>query len=345
MLTALKIRNFRCFEALECEFDPGLNVFVGPNAQGKTSLLEAACVLLRLQSPRVSSLVHVIAHGQRGFVVDGYYGSFHMQFYFSRERKKLALDSIVQTNAQQYLQLARLVYFSNQDIELVRGGAEGRRRFLDFLAAQTDQGYRRELRSYEKALRSRNLLLKQQAPWREIAAFDEPLIQAGEYLAHARGRLVAELTPKAMSAQQKVSGVAESLILEYVAGSPADFSNALAGARGEDSRLRQTTVGPHRDDLKFQINGLGSEFASEGQQRTIALALKLAQAILLQERSGTAPLLLLDDIFGELDSHRRNALMEHLPCDSQRLVTTTSIDWMEAKACVRQIVGGKLHSL
>lgn len=342
MLTALKLRHFRCFETLECEFEPGLNVFVGPNAQGKTSLLEAVCVLLRLQSPRVSSLAYAIAHGQRGFVLDGYCHGFHMQFYFSRERKKLALDSVVQTSAQEYLQIARLVYFSNQDIELVRGGGEVRRKFLDFVANQIDAGYRRELRNYQKALRSRNLLLKQQAGWRQISAFDQPLIDSGNHLSQIRRKLVEALGPKAALAQRTISGVEESLGLEYMSGAGADFGAALAEARDEDLRLRQTTVGPHRDDLRFFVNERGSEFASEGQQRTIALALKLAQANLLQERSGSAPLLLLDDIFGELDTNRRNALMQQLPAESQKLITTTNIDWLESRVRVRRIQAGKL---
>ena len=160
VLSSLKVRHFRCFEAFEAEFAPGANFIVGPNARGKTSVLEAACILLRLQSPRVTRLAHVIQHERRGLVVDGYFGARHLQFYLSRERKKLALDGVEQKTAREYLEIARLVYFGNRDIEIVRGSGEGRRRFLDFVAAQLDGGYRKTLRDYERALRSRNLLLK-----------------------------------------------------------------------------------------------------------------------------------------------------------------------------------------
>src|SRR6267154_6023770 len=142
MLRSFAIRHFRCFEKFGTEFAPGLNLIVGPNAHGKTSLLEAACILLRLQSPRVTRLAHVIQHEKRGFVTDGYFGRRHLQFYFSRERKKLALDEVEQKSAHEYLEIARLVYFSNSDIELVRGSGEARRRFLDFFASQRDAGYR-----------------------------------------------------------------------------------------------------------------------------------------------------------------------------------------------------------
>lgn len=333
MLTDIKLRHFRCFDSLACEFAPGMNVFVGPNAQGKTSLLEAVCVLLRLQSPRINLLGHAIQHEQRGFSLDGHGAGRHLQFYFSRERKKLLLDAVPQSSAQQYLEIARVVYFSNPDIEIVRGAADQRRKFLDFVAAQTDGAYRKNLRTYERALRSRNYLLKAPRPnWREIDAFNGPLIEAGAALDEARARLIAALQPHAEAAHTAISGAAERLDLEYLRGSTSDFTAALEKARGEDARLRQTSVGPHRDDLALFLNDRDSEFASEGQQRSIVLALKLAQARLLEAHTGQPPLLLLDDIFGELDPTRRNALLQNLPSGAQQLVTTTHLDWMDERA-------------
>jgi DNA replication and repair protein RecF len=329
VLTSLKLRDFRCFPALECAFAPGTNVIVGPNAQGKTSLLEAACVLLRLQSPRAGTLAPLVRIGGIGFVLDGFYGGAHLQFYFSPRRKKLALDGVEQRTATEYLDVGRVVWFSNNDMTLVRGGAEERRRYLDFGAAQLDPLYRRQLRAYEKALRSRNQLLKMPSVrWREVAAFDEPLIAAGNALLAARAQLVEALQPHTVAAHHAISGVAgEQLTLVYRPGVSGELAEALAAARDEDARLRQTTVGPHRDDLGLTISGLGTELASEGQQRTVALALRLAQARLLAERRGSQPLLLLDDIFGELDPARRNALLAHLPAGAQKIITTTYLDW------------------
>jgi len=329
MLRGLKIRHFRCFEAREVEFAPGLNFIVGPNAHGKTSLLEAACILLRLQSPRVTRLAHVIQHERRGFVTDGYFGPRHLQFYFSRERKKLALDEVEQKNTREYLDIARVVYFANNDIELVRGTGEARRRFLDFFAAQLDGTYRQTLRDYERALRSRNLLLKAPSPrWPEIAAFDEPLLTAGQRVMAARAKLIEELQAEAEAAHRAISGAREKLNLEYAPGAEGDFSTALVAAHGEDARLRQTSVGPHRDDLVYSLNGQPSSFASEGQQRTLVLALKLGAARLLNARFEAPPVLLLDDIFGELDLSRRVALLAALPEGAQKIVTTTYLDWM-----------------
>ncbi len=329
MLRSLKIRHFRCFDAFEASFAPELNLIVGPNARGKTSLLEAIAVMLRLQSPRTSRLGDVVQHGQRGFVVDGYFAERHMQFYFSTKRKKLALDSVEQKTAREYLQVGRLMYFETADIEIVRGSAEARRRFLDFVAAQKDAAYRKALRDYERALRSRNSLLKAPSPrWPQIDAFNEPLLAAGEELTRGRKQLVADLQPQVAEAHHAISTERETLELEYRSGSGEDFPEALAGARAEDARLRQTTVGPHRDDVAFVINGQPSRFASEGQQRTLVLSLKLAAAELLHEHFGTAPLLLLDDIVGELDLSRRAALLRALPGASQKIITTTHLDWV-----------------
>ncbi len=331
MLRSIKVRHFRCFDGFETAFAPGLNIIVGPNAQGKTSILEAACILLRLQSPRVTRLTAVIQHERRGLVVDGYWDERHLQFYLSRERKKLALDEVEQKSASEYLQLGRLVYFSNSDIDIVRGAGDVRRRFLDFIAAQREPSYRRTLRDYERALRARNLLLKAPSPrWPEIAAFDEPLRTTGTSLMGSRRRLLEELRPHAAQAHSAISGSKELLDLEYFPSAGDDFPAALASAHREDARLRQTSVGPHRDDLRLLLDGRSSEYASEGQQRTVVLALKLAAARLLGQHFEHPPLLLLDDIFGELDQDRRNALISALPKGAQQIVTTTNISWLEA---------------
>lgn len=332
MLRSLKVRHFRCFDSFAAEFSAGLNFIVGPNAHGKTSLLEGACILLRLQSPRVSKLGVAIQHERRGFAVDGYFGPRHLQFYYGHGRKKLALDEVEQKTALEYLQVGRVVYFSNSDIEIVRGSGEVRRRFLDFIAAQLDSGYRTALRSYERALRSRNLLLKSATPrWREIAAFDEPLIAVGERVTEARERLVSALQKPVREAHAAISGARETLQLSYLPGRGEDFAAELEAARKEDARLRQTSVGPHRDDVAFDLNGQPSDIASEGQQRTLVLSLKLGAARLLEQHFEAAPLLLLDDIFGELDVARRNALLAALPADSQKIITTTHLDWVAAE--------------
>jgi DNA replication and repair protein RecF len=333
MLRDLQLLSFRCFESIAAEFSPGFNFIVGANGQGKTTLLEAACVLLRLQSQRSSSLAPAIRVGQRSFVVSGHADEHLLQFYYSPLRRKVAFDGIEQRDQAEYLRLVRVVSFANHDLELIRGPAELRRRYLDFIGGQVETRYRPALRAYERALRSRNALLKSPQPrTRELAAYTEPLVRAGGLLREMRAALVHRLAPFAVASQSAISCEQESLALAYAPGCEEDFAAHLARTRAEEERLRLTTVGPHRDDLHLQVQAMpAAQFASEGQQRTIALALKLAQARVLAENSSSAPLLLIDDIFGELDITRRNALLAHLPNESQKFVTATSLAWHEGE--------------
>jgi DNA replication and repair protein RecF len=210
---------------------------------------------------------------------------------------------------------------------------------MDFVAMQIEPGYRAALRDYERALRSRNLLLKASPlRWQEIAAFNEPLVETGQRVAAARERLVAHLSEPVTAAHWEISGGGrEALRCEYVSGSSSDFAAALHAAREDDARWRQTSVGPHRDDLNFFLNDMASAYASEGQQRTLVLALKLGAARLLADHFAAPPLLLLDDTFGELDVSRRNALLSSFPPASQKLITTTHLDWMPGADAERVI--------
>ena len=329
MLRDLQLRNFRCFESLAVEFSAGFNFILGANGAGKTTLLEAACVLLRLQSQRTATLAPTVRVGQRSFIVSGHAEAHLLQFYYSPLRRKIAFDGVEQRDPAEYLRLVRVVSFASHDLDLIRGSSETRRRYLDFIGAQIEASYRPALRAYERALRSRNSLLKSphRRP-REIAAYTEPLIRAGNSLHEMRRQLVRRLAPLAEASHRAISGGDEVLEIEYAPGNEDDFAAQLERSRLEEERLRLTTVGPHRDDFRLRVQGMpAAQFASEGQQRTAALALKLAQAQVFAEEAGAPPLLLIDDIFGELDSSRRNALLAHLPNDSQKLVTATSLEW------------------
>jgi len=223
-----------------------------------------------------------------------------------------------------------VVSFANTDIELVRGGGEARRRYLDFLGVQIYASYRPVLRAYERALRGRNALLKSLTPRpRERAAYDSLLVEHGVSLLRLREKLVETLAPRARAAYERISGGKEILAINYVPGAGQNFAEELSRSHPQEMRLRQTIAGPHRDELDLRVDGMpAAQFASEGQQRSVALALKMAQADAFRQLGeGKAPLLLIDDIFGELDAARRNALLDHLPPASQRLVTATAIPW------------------
>jgi len=333
VLSSLKLGQFRCFSAMQCRIGEGATVFVGDNAQGKTSILEAVCIVMRLQSPRTSTLGDVIQFGHEEFAVSAEYDGQQLLFGYGTARRRLMIDNENLRNSGDYLRQSGLVvWMANDDLTLIRGGGEARRRYLDFMGAQLYPVYRPALRDYERALRSRNFLLKRDASpnWKQIDAYTTILAEHGAALTACRRELVTQLEPFAGQVQREVSGREEVLALTYQAAGGDRLVEALAEAREEEMRRRSTQAGPHRDDVTLMLNGMpAAQFASEGQQRTLALALKLGQARLFRERSGAFPLLLLDDIFGELDPARRNALMAALPEPAQKLITTTHLDWLE----------------
>jgi DNA replication and repair protein RecF len=329
VIEELRLRDFRCFERLDMGLSPGRTFIVGRNAQGKTSILEAACVLLRLQSPRTHSPAEMIRAGAGGFSVDGRVADTHLACRHAGGVRSISLDSKPQHRSDDYLATARVAWFANTDMELVKGGGSTRRRYLDFLGSQAVPGYRKAMRDYERTLRSRNALLKENRPRREVEAFDGPLVESGSLLLSARASLCSAITAPAVDSCASISDGSDRLGLVYRPGIQGDeFARSLAESRGEEARLRQTVRGPHRDDIGFELNGLdAAAFASEGQQRGIALSLKIAQARHLEQVHGVPPVLLLDDIFGELDTLRRNRLFAALPSRAQSIITTTFLDW------------------
>ena len=266
------------------------------------------------------------------FGIQASVGEHDLRYSWNRGKRTLQVNSEPCRKTSEYLACSGLVvWMGNEDLQLVRGPGDARRRYLDFAASQIYPDYRPSLRAYEKTVRSRNHLLKRDASpnWKEIDAYTEVLIRHGEVLTARRAQLIASLEPWANDAHHHVGGGTESLSIGYQSNAGDTFADSLAASRADELRRRVTLIGPHRDEVTLQIDGRpAAQFGSEGQQRTVALALKLAQARLLQQQRANAPLILVDDIFGELDSSRRNALLGYLPAEAQKLITTTQIDWL-----------------
>ena len=345
MLGSLRLIDFRCFASLDFAVPAEGAILIGDNAQGKTSVLEALCVLVRLHSPRTHRMATLGRFGSKGFGIAGDPWGSERQVRHSRDGLILQVDGEPRSSQARYLDDGGLVvWMGNEDLELVRGPGEGRRRYLDFLGAQLDPDYRRAWSRYRRALKAKNLLLKEGRPRdAEIFSYEEILVEHGTVLMQARARLVLELAPLAAEAQREISGKDEPLTLNYLPASGPDLRESLLLARERETRLRQAVVGPHRDELDLRLHGMtAADFASEGQQRTLALALKLAQGKLLERRGGKLPIYLMDDIFGELDPSRRNALMNHLPPLAQKWITTTHLDWLKETPALRDIARFKV---
>ncbi|MBT8037618.1 MAG: DNA replication and repair protein RecF [Verrucomicrobiae bacterium] len=333
MISTLRLQNFRCFDALALEFPESGAVMVGANAQGKTSILEAVCVMVRLQSPRSTRMSRMVKMDTSGFGVAGRCWDNDLQVRYTPRKgvtMKMGGEPVVKQG--DYLRSGGLVvWMGNDDLQLVRGSGSVRRRYLDFLGCQLDPLYRDHLNRYTRVLKARNLLLKDRTQRdAEMVVYSDLLVRHGEFLTAARRRLVGMLEPESAASQVAVSGCDERVGMQYIAGSGDDLAASLEMTRERERRLGQTVAGPHRDEVRLTINGMvAADFASEGQQRTMALSLKLAQGQLLHQEAHRLPVYLLDDIFGELDPDRRNALMAVLPKKAQKLITTTNIDWMQ----------------
>jgi len=341
-LSRLKLRDFRNYARLDVEFGPGCHVLLGDNAQGKTNILEAIYLIATLRSFRGCGGAQMIRQGAKGYFVGGSVvaqGVHEVKAYWSPKERRLSLDERPIRRLAEYFGVLRAVVFCSEDLALVKGPAQGRRRFLDLLLAQTVPGYLALLMRYAKALRSRNALLKQSmVDLIELDGFTRELVLAGEALITARRDFVPNLAPRVHAAFRRIASQHDELTLEYHPGVTGDFAVALAQSQARERVMKTTVVGPHRDELTLRVNErAAAPFTSEGQKRTLAIALKLAQAEHLASVHGTPPLLLIDDVMGELDARRRAAFVPLLQgafrAGGQVFMTCTEENWPSQLDC------------
>jgi DNA replication and repair protein RecF len=283
-------------------------------------------------------------------VIEGRAEDHHLRFAANHATRRLAVDDAVCGHTADYLASSGLVvWMDHSDMNLLRGGTEHRRRYLDFAGSQIFPDYLKALRGYDRALRSRNYLLKKDAAvnWKQAEAYARVMDDFAHTLTARRAELILRLRPEVGVMHQALGG-GEVADVEYAAGTDErGLFEMLCGLRSAEERSRTTAAGAHRDDLVLRVNGRdASTFASEGQQRTLALSLKLAQARVIEGVKGCAPLLLIDDIFGELDKTRRRAVLNCLPSASQKIITTTHLDWADdgdVRGSVIEVEAGKVR--
>jgi len=328
-------------------FGPGPHLVWGPNAAGKTSLLEAIVLLARGASHRTGADVEMIRWAAPFARVDGRRGdddgAAEVDVTLVREgpsggRKRIRINGEPRRSGA-LAAVLRTVIFAPEEMLLVVGAPGLRRAAVDALATQRFPAYAADLSTYGRALTQRNHLLRaireEQASRDQLPFWDTKLLEAGAALLDARHRLLAELASPLAAAHAEIAPEEGALRLTYVTNAPAEAGETAGAALAR--RLRETAekelwngttlVGPHRDDLAFALDGRElSSFASRGQQRTAILALKLAELDLLTTRDGRPPLLLLDDVFSELDPARRAHLVRRIATLPQAFVTTTTLD-------------------
>lgn len=343
-VAALSLVDFRCYEAVDLNLGPGVTAVVGGNGAGKTSLLEAIgwaalgrsfrgvvdAALVRTEAEQAILRVNVVIDdGNRDRLVEAEVRAVG--------RNRILLDHHAVTRMRDLAGCLRVTVFAPDDLALVKGGPAGRRTYLDDLLVATAPRFQAVRSEYDKVVKHRNALLKggvRDAEARDtLEVFDDQLVRAGTELAIGRLRLVAQLAPGVDTAYRALAPATAPIVATYEAewsegvvpeeAAVPDLLRAALVARQRNELDRGLTlVGPHRDEWRLEVNGLDSRtHASQGEQRTLALALRLAGHRLATDVLGEPPVLLLDDVFSELDHDRVDALVQELPA-GQTIVTT-----------------------
>jgi len=337
-LEHLRLRDFRNYARLDVKFSPGFHLLLGSNAQGKTNVLEAVYLLSTLRSFRGVGGAQMVRHGQRGYFAGGsviHQTRREIKMYWSSTERNLSLDGRAVRRLTEYLGVLRSVVFCTEDLQLVKGTGRIRRRFMDLLLSQTHPSYLPLLQRYTRALRSRNALLKRPIVDEfTLAGFSNELAAAGNEIMRLRGELVPRISPLARLAYRRISHDAEELRIQYLRSAKQDLAVDLAQSQRRERTYRTTLVGPHRDDLQLSLNNRSaSQYASEGQKRSVALSLKMTQAEYFTGIHGSPPVLLIDDVMGELDANRRSGFLPLLErshrAGGQAFMTATEESWPE----------------
>lgn len=337
VIKSLKLKNYRNYDLLDLTFDPKTNILYGDNAQGKTNILEALYLSGTTKSHRGTKDRDIIQFGcdesHLETIVEKKGITFQIDMHLKKNSPKgIAIDKIPIRRASELFGIVHFVFFSPEDLNIIKDGPAGRRRFIDLELSQLDKIYLSNLSNYNRIINQRNALLKdiygQPGLAETLDIWDMQLAEYGTRILERRREFVKQVNEIISEIHYKLTGGKENITLTYeesVGG--MTLEQALKKNRERDLRMKSTSVGPHRDDLCFINNGQIDirKFGSQGQQRTAALSLKLSEIELVKRIIKDTPILLLDDVLSELDKHRQNYLLDSIH-DIQTLITCTGLD-------------------
>lgn len=357
IIKSIELNNFRNYDNEKIEFHEGTNILYGDNAQGKTNILEAAYLSGTTKSHKGSKDKEMIRFGmeeahirtivlknEKEFCID-----MHLRNHGS---KGVAVNKIPIKKAGELFGILNIVFFSPEDLNIIKDGPTERRRFLDLELCQLDKMYLSDLSGYHKVLNQRNKLLKDICYRPDLMdtlpVWDAQLLDYGRRIIRSRKAFIEELNDIIHDIHYRISGGKEDLILKYEPNiDDIFFEDELSKAKQRDFKLCQTTVGPHRDDMLFSCGGIDiRKYGSQGQQRTSALSLKLSEIDLVKRVIRNTPVLLLDDVLSELDSSRQNYLLNSIS-DIQTIITCTGLEeFVRNRFEINQVfrvVNGKIY--
>jgi len=336
IIKSLELIDYRNYETLSLDFDEGTNILYGDNAQGKTNVLEAIYLSSTTKSHKGSKDKEIIrfnkdeAHIKSVIIKDGYDTTVDMHLRYSKS-KIIAIDGNRIKKAAELLGILNVVFFSPEDLSIIKNGPLERRRFVDMELCQLDSFYLYNLSNYNKIINQRNKLLKDiyfnPSLKDTLNIWDSQLVSFGSKIIERRISFCEQISEILRDYHSKLSGGREEIVIKYEPNvSIEDYEKKLSNSQSKDISAKMTIVGPHRDDFSFIVNGVDiRKFGSQGQQRTAALSLKLSEIELVKKITKDKPVLLLDDVLSELDSNRQNYLLDCIG-DIQTIITCTGLD-------------------
>lgn len=352
-LLKLDLARFRSYDKADFSFEPGaVHILQGANAQGKTNVIEAICYLSNLRSFRTSQPASLVKYGETGFALDAKVETGHrkemLRIYMDQGKKHLFHNGNPVGTFSAFVGILNAVLFCPDDLTLFTDSPSVRRKFVDTELVKLSRNYTSMLSGYQKLLKSRNNLLKNGSPDPHLlAALTEQMTDAQLVIMEQRARFIHELMEKAGKLYPFFSRGEETLTAVYKTAvdlegdARTQLQEAYARSLQRDLLYRTTSVGVHKDDVLFYLNGhLLAQSASQGQKRSALLALKLALCEMIKEKSGEYPVFLLDDVFSELDSSRQQKLIDLLMKDMQIFITTASpiqADWNGRPVYIHEI--------
>ena len=335
LIKSLELLNFRNYNNEKFIFDDGTNILYGDNAQGKTNVLEAVFLAGTTKSHKGSKDIEMIRRGcddaHIRITVNKKNRDITVEFHLKHGKRGISIDRIPVKNAEELLGISHMVFFSPEDMSIIKDGPEMRRRFIDMELCQLNRLYMNYLLLYRKNLKQRNALLKQiqekQGLKETLEIWDHGLIENGKRIIRMRREFINDLESIMIEKHESLTGGKEHIIMRYEPSVNEDnFEERLFSSRDRDIYQGTTTIGPHRDDIAF-LNGEEDirKFGSQGQKRTVALSLKMAEIDMVEKKIGDKPILLLDDVLSELDRNRQGYLLEQIR-GIQTLITCTGLE-------------------
>lgn len=336
IIKSIDLKNFRNYEIENIEFDDKTNIFYGDNAQGKTNVLEAVYVSGTTRSHKGVKDVEMINFNSNEAHIKSVIRKKNIDYRIDMHLKKnkakgIAVNGIPIKKSSELYGIVNIIFFSPEDLNIIKTGPAARRKFMDMELCQLDKIYVSNLINYNKSVDQRNRLLKDiffnPALEDTLDIWDSNIVKYGSEIIRRREEFIDNLNSIIGKIHLTLSGGKENLLIKYEPSvSISDFEKNLFESRDRDKKTKMTGCGPHRDDIIFSINGIDiRKYGSQGQQRTTALSLKLAEIELVKQSIGDTPILLLDDVLSELDSNRQNYLLNSIH-DVQTIITCTGLD-------------------